>query len=71
MQQKILIWDNDGTITGSINPNNTHNHANIILTNVKKTMQQAEFNLIISGFKSLESEAQNFDFNKIIVKFKK
>jgi len=32
-------------------------------------MQGAEFNFIISGFKSPESEAQNFDPDKVVAKF--
>ncbi len=33
-------------------------------------MLGADFNFIISGFKSPESEAQNFDPEKVIAKFK-
>ena len=70
MKHKILIWDNDGTVTGSTDPNDSSNKAKVILTNVEATMLSADFNFIISGFKSPESEAQNFDPKKVIAKFK-
>jgi hypothetical protein len=38
MKYKILIWDNDGTVTGSKNPNDGSVNAKIILPNVEKTM---------------------------------
>lgn len=69
MKYKILIWDNDGTVTGSKNPNNTTANTKIILPNVKETMYTADFNFIISGFKSPESEMQNFNPQKIITSF--
>jgi hypothetical protein len=69
MQQKILLWDNDGTVTGSKDPNDKGMHAKIILPGVEETMQKAEFNFIISGFKSPESELQNFDPDKTASKF--
>ncbi len=65
MKYKILIWDNDGTVTGSKNPNDSTVSAKIILPNVEKTMCTTDFNFIISGFKSPESEAQNFDPEKV------
>ena len=71
MKHKILIWDNDGTVTGSKNPNDTRNSATVIFHNVKETMQNSDFNFIISGYKSPESELQNFDANKIITRFSK
>ena len=71
MKHKILIWDNDGTVTGSKNPNDTRNSAKVIFPNVKETMQNSDFNFIISGYKSPESELQNFDANKIITRFSK
>lgn len=69
MKHKILIWDNDGTVTGSKDPNDNATNAKIILPNVKETMHTADFNFIISGFKSSESEAQNFNPEKIIAIF--
>lgn len=67
--KRILIWDNDGTITGSIDPNDKSNAAKVILPNVKETMMTADYNFIISGFKSPESEAQNFDPELVSAKF--
>lgn len=59
MGLKVIIWDNDGTITGSVNPNDPNK---IILPNVAKVMNlDGIINIICSGFKSSESEAQNFD----------
>jgi len=63
---KILIWDNDGTVTGSTTPNDP---TKVILPNVAATMKNADFNFIISGFKSPESEMQNFDSEKIAARF--
>lgn len=69
MDYKILIWDNDGTITGSRDPNDKTSSAKVILPNVVKTMSAATFNFVISGFKSPESEAQNFDPELVIKRF--
>ncbi len=65
----ILIWDNDGTVTGSKDPNDKSNQAKIILPNVELVMKQTPYNFIISGFKSPESEAQNFDPEKVADRF--
>ena len=69
MKCKILIWDNDGTVSGPKNPNNGSVNAKVILPNVEKAMSRADFNFIISGFKSPESESQNFDPEKITAIF--
>ena len=69
LNNKILIWDNDGTVTGAKNPNDKSSSAKIILPNIKETMEHSKFNFIISGFKSLESEKQNFDPELITKKF--
>lgn len=71
ISQKILIWDNDGTVTGAKNPNDKGDYAKVILPNVKEAMRKADYNFIISGFKSPESEAQNFDPEKVRDKFSK
>jgi phosphoglycolate phosphatase-like HAD superfamily hydrolase len=71
MQQKIIIWDNDGTIMGSKDPNDTGSSSKVILPNVKKTMNEAKFNAICSGCRTDESEKQNFDPSKVIEKFKR
>lgn len=71
MTDKVIIWDNDGTIKGSLNPNDTTSKAKVILPNVKKIMQQPNtINVICSGCKTPESELQNFDPDIIIEKFK-
>lgn len=69
MNQKIVIWDNDGTIMGSRDPNDTADHAKVILPGVETMMNASQFNCVISGLKSPESEAQNFDPDKITEKF--
>ncbi len=71
MNNKIIIWDNDGTIMGSKNPNDTSEKAKSILPGVKQVMNNADFNCVISGLKSEESEKQDFDHELIIEKFKK
>lgn len=68
MNTRIILWDHDGTITGRKNPNDK-NTSNIVLPGVKEIMNKTAFNFVISGFKSPESEAQNFDPNLIIAKF--
>ncbi|MBP6985221.1 MAG: hypothetical protein KBB83_01365 [Alphaproteobacteria bacterium] len=69
LKQRILIWDNDGTVTGSKDPNDSASQAKVILPGVEQAMAKADFNCIISGFKSPESEAQNFDPDKVATKF--
>ncbi|MBS0185610.1 MAG: hypothetical protein JSS34_04630 [Proteobacteria bacterium] len=63
MNTQILIWDNDGTVTGSKNPIDP---SKIIFPGIEDAMKKAELNFMISGFKSPESESQNFDPEKII-----
>lgn len=69
MKDKILIWDNDGTILGSNNPNDQTLNAKVILLGVESAMHQAKFNFVNYGFKSSESESQNFDPEKNISRF--
>lgn len=69
MKYKILIWDNDDTVTSSENPNDNSINAKVILPNVEKIMCTADFNFIISGFKSPESEMQNFDPEQVTATF--
>lgn len=64
--KKIILWDNDGTISASKSPNDP---TKIILPNIEKTMHSADYNFIISGFASPESEAQNFDPEKTVARF--
>lgn len=66
MKHKILLWDNDGTIMGSKSPNDP---TKIILPNIEVTMQKADFNFVLSGCKTPESELQNFDHEKITARF--
>ena len=69
--QKVIIWDNDGTIIGSKDPNDKSNSSKVVLPNVEKTMRQENvFNVICSGMKTPESESQNFDPENIIARFK-
>ncbi len=51
---------------GSVNPSD---HAKAILPGVKEAMEDADFNFVLSGFKSAESEAQNFDPEKVAARF--
>lgn len=69
LSEKIILWDNDGTIMGSKNPSDKTSKAKMILPNVKQTMESAKFNFIISGFKSPESESQDFDPKIVANKF--
>ncbi|MDD2840120.1 MAG: pentapeptide repeat-containing protein [Rickettsiales bacterium] len=71
LTDKIVIWDNDGTIVGSKDPNDKTSKAKVILPGIRETMRITKFNCVISGFKSPESEAQDFDPNIIIEKFTK
>lgn len=71
LTDKIVIWDNDGTIVGSKDPNDKTSKAKVILSGIRETMRITKFNCVISGFKSPESEAQDFDPNIIIEKFTK
>lgn len=71
MPKTILIWDNDGTIQGSANPNDTSSRAKIVLPNVQRLMETNDvLNIICSGCKTPESELQNFDPLSIIERFK-
>lgn len=66
----ILIWDNDGTVMGSVNPNDTSSSAKILLPNVQRIMQtDSVINIICSGCKTPESELQNFDPQRVIERF--
>jgi len=67
LSNKILIWDNDGTIMGSRNPND---QTKIILPNIEKVMNLSLLNCVVSGFKSLSSESKNFPPNLVINRFK-
>jgi hypothetical protein len=59
MKKNIIIWDNDGTIMGSKDPNDP---TKTILPNVATTMNQPNtVNIICSGCKTAESELQNFN----------
>ncbi len=69
MENKIIIWDNDGTITGSKDPNDKTSKAKTILPNVKQIMAAAKFNFVISGCRTPESEVQNFDPEVVVEKF--
>lgn len=66
VHKKIVLWDNDGTIQGSRDPHDRSATAKIILPGVKEAMAASQLNCVISGFKSPESEAQNFDPDMVI-----
>lgn len=71
MTSKILIWDNDGTIMSSRNPNDASSNAKVILPNVKRIMNSNNvLNIVCSGMKTPESESQNFDPIKVIERFR-
>ncbi len=59
IDDKIIIWDRDGTITASKTPQDKKTR--IILPGVREVMRVSKFNLVVSGFKSPESESHNFD----------
>lgn len=66
----IIIWDKDGTITGSRNPNDKNTYG--ILPNVEQVMNQKNIvNIVCSGTKTPESEQQNFNPEKVITQLKK
>ncbi len=52
MNHKIFIWDNDSTVTGSKDPNDLRHNTKVILPGVEAAVLAADFNFIISGFKS-------------------
>jgi histidinol phosphatase-like enzyme len=71
INKEIIIWDNDGTITGSQNPHDTTDKAKVILPNVKQVMNASKaVHIICSGCKTPESELQNFDPENVIKRFK-
>jgi hypothetical protein len=69
-QKTVLIWDNDGTVMGSANPNDSSNQARVLLPNVQRIMHtDGVINIICSGCKTPESELQNFDPQRVIERF--
>jgi phosphoglycolate phosphatase-like HAD superfamily hydrolase len=66
MTPKILLWDNDGTIMGSKNPNDP---TKVFLPGVLDAMEGADFNFVISGLASPESESQDFDPDTVAARF--
>ena len=69
LHDKILVWDHDGTIKGSRDPRDTSSEAKVILPHVAETMAQASLNVVISGIKTPESEAQDFDPSHVAQRF--
>jgi hypothetical protein len=69
---RFVIWDNDGTIKGSVDPDDESAGAKIILPNVRETMESVQqaggINIVCSGCKTPESECKNFDPKIIIPK---
>lgn len=67
MINRVIVWDNNGTIMGSVDPNDPTRK---IMPNVKRVMgTEGAFNIICSGCKTAESELQDFDSELIIAKF--
>ncbi len=64
----ILLWDYDGTIAASKNPTE-HQSKKIVLPHVKEAMGKAQFNFVISGYASAESDRQDYDPDPIIERF--
>jgi hypothetical protein len=71
LEHKMLLWDNDGTIMASKDPNDTTKTAKVTLPGVKNTMMNADYNFVISDCKTPESEIKNFDPQKVAEKFTK
>jgi hypothetical protein len=70
MQERIIIWDNDGTILGSKNPDDTSAASKVILPGVAYLMnQENSVNIICSGSRTELSERHNFDVEKMVEKF--
>jgi hypothetical protein len=70
MTKTILIWDNDGTVMASANPNDTSSSARALFPNVQRLMETpGVINIICSGCKTPESELQNFDPQRVIERF--
>jgi hypothetical protein len=68
--QRIIIWDNDGTVMGSKDPADTSSTAKVILPYVKEYMNKPGIvNVICSGMKTPDSEMRDFDPVMIIKKF--
>lgn len=67
----VLLWDNDGTISDSKNPNDDKfSNVKTILPGVQDLMKHASYNFIISGCKTPESERHDFNPDKVILKFR-
>ena len=68
---EILIWDNNGTISEALNPDDKSSKQAMILPGVRDKMKEAKYNFVASGYKSPESESQNFDPDQIILQMHK
>jgi hypothetical protein len=69
--KSVIIWDNDGTIMGTLDPDD-RSHERIILPNVKEVMNKVHaLHIVCSGSKTTKSELQNFDPMKVIDRFTK
>ena len=70
MQERIIIWDNDGTILGSKNPADNSAAAKVILPGVAYLMNlENSVNIVCSGSKTELIDRQNFDAEKMVEKF--
>lgn len=69
MTHKILFWDNDGTITGAKNPDDTKGRTKGILPGVEATMKGAQLNIVISGTRTAESNQKDWDVDRVTQMF--
>ncbi len=70
INKEIVIWDNDGTIMGAKNPNDTSSGSKVILPNIHNVMTNNKaVHIICSGCKTPESELQNFEPENVIKRF--
>lgn len=68
--KEIIIWDNDGTIMGTIDPHDTKRGSRVILPNVEHIMTTSKaLHVVCSGCKTATSELQNFNAENIIKRF--
>lgn len=61
MTDKIVLWNNDGTVIGSRHPDDS---VRKILAGVAHAMKVTQLNYIILGSKDTEGELRNYDPEK-------
>ena len=66
---RLLVWDKDGTVTSSKDPNDPSSDADLIFPNIATIMNTpGVINAICTGSRQAESEVQNYDPERIIAK---